>query len=451
MDGPELCAFINHVLASVCQVESVNLVGGARDSCSTNGTAMRNLKVVMLELQDFLCLSHTLSKLGEHVELKTLYGFMTHWLGLVQHHPAAKSLWREMTGATAMQGYSTIRWCSREVVQNELAVKLGTHVSSFVDTLLEREIGDAHSKHMREILDSSLLTLQNELALSLDLERVINVVHRMEGDGLVVVLAYDEVNALLIFGDTLGDTPLSLRNLARVLRDTIKLQKGTRIYEYFEGLGWFEGTISVIANDVYTVRYSDGKTIGCSKAEIHQWLDVRHLAEWKRLVAEAKKAFAYFRGRLDGSCNNVNYDCSEMWEVLRLLKAFDPSYASANLSLDMTGDLIKIKPLRKMGAQLQQEFENYKAAAQGFVVDHKDIKAFTTGVLGWWANHGSKIPTWAEAARIVFSFTPNSAAAERVFSLLKLFFGDTQMSLLADVIQTSLMIRYNKRSLGHTN
>jgi hypothetical protein len=67
-----------------------------------------------------------------------------------------------------------------------------------------------------------------------------------------VVLAYDEVNALLIFGDTLGDTPLSLRNLARVLRDTIKLQKGTRIYAYFEGLGWFEGTISVIANDVYT-------------------------------------------------------------------------------------------------------------------------------------------------------------------------------------------------------
>ena len=55
---------------------------------------------------------------------------------------------------------------------------------------------------------------------------------------------------------------------------------------------------------------------------------------------------------------------------------------------------------------------------------------------------------WAEAARIVFSFTPNSAAAERVFSLLKLFFGHLQMSALADIIQSSLMLHYNKRVVG---
>eukprot|EP00966_Prymnesium_polylepis_P117287 2710307-Prymnesium_polylepis.1 len=37
--------------------------------------------------------------------------------------------------------------------------------------------------------------------------------------------------------------------------------------------------------------------------------------------------------------------------------------------------------------------------------------------------------------QIVGSFTPNSAAAERVFSLLKHMFGDTQMQALADMIQ----------------
>ena len=47
--------------------------------------------------------------------------------------------------------------------------------------------------------------------------------------------------------------------------------------------------------------------------------------------------------------------------------------------------------------------------------------------------------------QIVGSFTPNSAAAERVFSMLKLMFGDTQMSALADMIQAALMLRYNKR------
>ena len=81
MDGAELCAFINRMLTKACNVEPPDVVGGARDSCSTNGTAMRNLKLVMLNLQDFLCVSHTLSKLGEHIDMPTLEGFMTHWLG----------------------------------------------------------------------------------------------------------------------------------------------------------------------------------------------------------------------------------------------------------------------------------------------------------------------------------------------------------------------------------
>mgnify|MGYP006949154344 CR=1 FL=1 len=37
---------------------------------------------------------------------------------------------------------------------------------------------------------------------------------------------------------------------------------------------------------------------------------------------------------------------------------------------------------------------------------------------------------------------------ERVFSLLKLMFGDTQMSALADMIQTALMLKYNQRKVG---
>ena len=56
--------------------------------------------------------------------------------------------------------------------------------------------------------------------------------------------------------------------------------------------------------------------------------------------------------------------------------------------------------------------------------------------------------------QIVGSFTPISAAAERVFwlfSLLKLMFGDMQqMSALADMIQAALMLKckYNQRKVG---
>ena len=72
-------------------------------------------------------------------------------------------------------------------------------------------------------------------------------------------------------------------------------------------------------------------------------------------------------------------------------------------------------------------------------------------MLSWWANHGTKFPTWAAAARIVFSFTPNSAAAEHVFSLLKLCFGDARVLALADMIQASLMLMYNQRATGHAD
>jgi hypothetical protein len=132
-------------------------------------------------------------------------------------------------------------------------------------------------------------------------------------------------------------------------------------------------------------------------------------------------------------------------------KVFDPSFADAFLTEAMVRDLVKITPLRKMVPELLKELPNFLSAAKGFTVDHKHTDAFTKAVLGWWANNGSKFPNWAKAAQIVFSFTPNSAGAERVFSLLKLCFGDARMSALADIIQASLMLRYNKRSVGHAS
>ena len=69
-------------------------------------------------------------------------------------------------------------------------------------------------------------------------------------------------------------------------------------------------------------------------------------------------------------------------------------------------------------------------------------------ILSWWRSNGSTFPAWALAARIVFAISPNSASCERVFSLLKLMFGDQQMSTLADVIRAALMLRYNDRMVG---
>lgn len=80
---------------------------------------------------------------------------------------------------------------------------------------------------------------------------------------------------------------------------------------------------------------------------------------------------------------------------------------------------------------------------------HKDsVEEFTDRVIRFWRKFQKKLLTWAVTARITFAMSPNSAACERVFSLLMLFSGQQQDSSLSYQIQTSLVLAYNKGALG---
>ena len=114
----------------------------------------------------------------------------------------------------------------------------------------------------------------------------------------------------------------------------------------------------------------------------------------------------------------------------------------------MVAVLEAFPPLAEHVPGPKQELPAYLSKCAGTAYDHEDVDKFTKDVLLFWQNHGKEFPTWALAMQIVGPFTPNSAAAERVFSLLKLMFGDLQMSALADMIQSALMLRYNGRKVG---
>ena len=63
----------------------------------------------------------------------------------------------------------------------------------------------------------------------------------------------------------------------------------------------------------------------------------------------------------------------------------------------------------------------------------------------FWRASWQEIPSLAIFARYCFTIVPSSAAAERVFSILKSFFSTQQLSsALDDYVQTSVMLRYNK-------
>ena len=85
--------------------------------------------------------------------------------------------------------------------------------------------------------------------------------------------------------------------------------------------------------------------------------------------------------------------------------------------------------------QPQTELPNYIAACEDVDPSHD--------VLTFWKNHVRSLPHWSTAASKVAVVQPSSAAAERVFSILKRSFSDTQYGSLNDLIESSVMLQYN--------
>lgn len=89
-------------------------------------------------------------------------------------------------------------------------------------------------------------------------------------------------------------------------------------------------------------------------------------------------------------------------------------------------------------ANLQAELPTYLAQAEGVrVEDGQQLK--------WWQDHQDQLPHWARAAKLLVLVQPSSAAAERVFSLLRAAFDDRQEAALEDDLEASVMLAYNHR------
>lgn len=97
---------------------------------------------------------------------------------------------------------------------------------------------------------------------------------------------------------------------------------------------------------------------------------------------------------------------------------------------------------------MKQEIHIYLSKAVNFNVSSTDVDLYTDVILAWWRVNATEIPAWANAARIVFAFTPNSASVERVFALLRNMFDVNQLNSLADQVSAALLLAYNGRRIG---
>lgn len=431
------------------------LVAVARDSCATNAVAVRHILLLAEDAADMMCMPHTLHNMGKHFHLPIVDEFFTPWLTLVQHTPAAKLAWKSVLDGAPMATFSKVRWWSRWECWKEVSLNF-SYLRSFLESLVENNIGDATVKSMCNLLEDTdkQRQLKLELAAILSLERIVKATYRLEGDGLALLLAYDTVEELRQFGETLGKDASDLPSVAALLRSEHKVTVGTKLYEYFGGQydKWYVGTVTKLpsaSNSSYSVKYEDGVTMQLEERDVRSAIDVRAFPEWKKIVDAVKAGFSYLNNRVTGVCQD-NYDCTACFQVCKMARLFDPSFAAANVSAQAVEELCEaIRTLMPMKAELLQQVDAYRQASRGATgIDHSNHAYFSEAVLQFWKQNGSKMKGWAKAAQIVFAIPVTSAASERVFSLLEDMFGHAQLSALADYIEVAIMLRFNKRSVG---
>ena len=150
-------------------------------------------------------------------------------------------------------------------------------------------------------------------------------------------------------------------------------------------------------------------------------------------VADAIRYFRQCINHQDGEF----YPIMQMFKAVRMLcpkKAF-----SLNISRESVEQLRHV-PLLAEDANIhefQEELPAYLVAAQDAIIDEEHPR------LAWWKAHDN-LPAWQNAARAVYSMLPSSAPAERVFSLLQASTSSQQQWVLADHLDTSLMLQYDR-------
>ena len=181
------------------------------------------------------------------------------------------------------------------------------------------------------------------------------------------------------------------------------------------------------------------------------WVHKNQPARVHEIVDGLNPAFAYLEARLTGTSQLV-CSCVHADEIFELLQLFDLSFIEENCIT--AAHVARLEVIVPFGArpvlmvELQRDLHLYVAASAGFTIGHGNVGDFTAGILTWWKKHATEVGARSEAAKTAFAMAPNSAGAERVFSMLKTLFCSNQDSALADFIRGSMMLHCNnsKRS-----
>ena len=189
--------------------------------------------------------------------------------------------------------------------------------------------------------------------------------------------------------------------------------------------------VSTVTNAMHVTHYPNVEAVSERLTATHHHSKQQLLAYSNQCIAPAYK---YYSDCLQGCLK-------EPLQAFKVARLFVPQKVQEMMPDTSSIDSLTAFPFLNRPTileNLKQELPQYLAVTQ-------DLSPNYDGVLNWWKNNKTVLPTWAECVKMVVCIQPSSAAAERVFFLLQSTFGDQQGLALQDYIETSLMCQYNKR------
>ena len=192
MCGEEVARELIATLSISLGIASGNLLAAMRDRCSTNGVAMRTLKVVYPQVLDVGCFSHALDLTGRKFRTPLLDEFSKYWISLFAHSPKARIAWKTTTGVS-IRTYSKTRWWSQwEVI--EQVHNLYGDIQGF---LQNNDMAPATKEKLLNMLShlQKRVLLKMEVAAVVDAGRpLVQATYILEGDGPLLLQCYEELS-----------------------------------------------------------------------------------------------------------------------------------------------------------------------------------------------------------------------------------------------------------------
>lgn len=188
---------------------------------------------------------------------------------------------------------------------------------------------------------------------------------------------------------------------------------------------------------------TNGLGEGMSDAQARLEQDWLQYGKW-----QAHGCFGYFEATILGTLQ----EHVQLYKTARLCNPFRMAQLQFDAAdvRDLLTDAATLNFAPALGdidlGLLIEELASYRAMSKDLKIgESEEIAETLSRIMPFWAANRKLLPTWCKLVRVVVAMTPSSAAAERIFSILKRSFGDDQHAALEDYRSASLMLQYNKR------